>query len=86
MKKTIYDQRYAMLITALRQRRLDLGLHQDELGKTLGVSRNWVSKVERREIRLDVLQYVRLCEALELSPRLAIERLIVEEDKHVTEQ
>jgi len=43
-------------------------MRQVDVARLLGVSRNWVSKIERRETRLDVLQFVALCRALNLDP------------------
>ena len=68
MTKTIYEPGYINLVDKLRRRRLDLGLRQKDVAATLGVKRNWVSKVELREIRLDVWQFVGLCAALNLDP------------------
>ena len=68
MTKTIYEPAYIALVDRLRRRRLDLGLRQKDVAATLGVKRNWVSKVELREIRLDVWQFVGLCAALNLDP------------------
>ncbi len=34
------------------------------LAARLGVTNRWVSKVERRDIRLDVMTFVRVCRAL----------------------
>ena len=68
MTKTIYEPGYINLVDKLRRRRLDLGLRQKDVAATLGVKRNWGSKVELREIRLDVWQFVGLCAALNLDP------------------
>ncbi len=68
MTKTIYEPGYISLVDKLRRRRLDLGLRQRDIAASLGVKRNWISKVELREIRLDVWQFVRICKALNLDP------------------
>ena len=43
-------------------------LTQTELGRRLGRSQPWVSKVETGERRLDVIEFVELCEELNLQP------------------
>ena len=68
MTKTIYAPAYVCLVDQIRNRRQELNLRQEDLAGRLGVNRNWVSKVERRESRLDVLQYVEICKALDIDP------------------
>lgn len=62
--KTIHDERYARLVSTLRSRRVTLGLDQTSLATRLGRSNRWVSKVEHRDIRLDVMTFVRFCRAV----------------------
>ncbi len=61
---TIHDPRYARLIARLRARRLALHLTQAALAGRLGCTNRWLSKVERRDIRLDVMTFIRVCQAL----------------------
>jgi transcriptional regulator with XRE-family HTH domain len=68
MTKTIHDQRYICLIEKLKHRRMQLQLRQTDLAKRLNVSRSWIGKIECRELKLDVLQFTRVCHALELDP------------------
>ena len=63
-RAVIHDPRYARLIGAIRKRREAQGLSQMALAARLGVTNRWVSKVERRDIRLDVMTFVRVCRAL----------------------
>lgn len=78
MQKTIFNPTYRAMISELRKARIQKSLRQEDVAKRLGVSRNWVSKVERCEVRLDVLNYVRLCRALELCPREQLRTLELE--------
>ena len=64
--KTIYDPRYEKLIGMLRERRRELGLTQEEVSRVLRVSRTWVSKIETRERRMDVLELIRLAKLYDL--------------------
>jgi transcriptional regulator with XRE-family HTH domain len=75
MMKTIYAPAYVCLVEEIRQRRKKLNLRQEDLAGRLGVNRNWISKVERRESRLDVLQYVELCKALDINPASTLRAL-----------
>lgn len=56
MEKSIYTREYATLLDLLRQAREDAGLTQIDLAAALEKSQSFVSKVERGETRLDVIQ------------------------------
>jgi transcriptional regulator with XRE-family HTH domain len=60
MRKTIFEPAYRDLVATLRAARLQQGLRQEDVATKLGVTRTWVAKVEGHEIRLDVVQLVRL--------------------------
>jgi transcriptional regulator with XRE-family HTH domain len=66
--KTIYSPAYIRLLHRLKSRRIELQIRQQDLAAQLGVSPNWISKVEQRDVRLDVLQFIRLCRLLDLDP------------------
>ena len=66
MEKTIYCSGYRALIGRLRGERLKQGLRQDQVAKTLSVSRQWLSHVETCQIRIDVMQLISWCQALGL--------------------
>jgi DNA-binding XRE family transcriptional regulator len=78
MKKTIYTQEYQNLIMALREARRERGMRQQDVARKLGVSRNWVSKTELCIQVLDILQFVRLCHALELCPQEQLRTIVSE--------
>lgn len=62
--KTIHLQAYRGLIAELRQARLRAGITQVDAGVALGRSRQWICKTESCEIRLDVVQFVRLSQGM----------------------
>jgi transcriptional regulator with XRE-family HTH domain len=64
--KTIYADSYRDLITILRDAREKAGITQEILAQALGEDQSFVSKVERRERRLDLEELRRFCEALGL--------------------
>ena len=66
--KTIYHPGYVRLVQALKQRRLRLGLSQQQVAGRLGCCRTRVVKIEQRELRLDVLGYWHWCGVLRTSP------------------
>jgi transcriptional regulator with XRE-family HTH domain len=56
MEKSIYTREYATLLRLLREAREAAGLTQIDLAAALDKSQSFVSKVERGETRLDVIQ------------------------------
>lgn len=64
--KTVHDPNYGRLIDRLRARRITLGLDQSSVASRLGYTDRWLSKVENRDIRLDILTFMRLCRTLGL--------------------
>lgn len=73
MEKTIYSADYARLRQWLREKRKEKGLTMRETGERIGVIHSWIGKVELGERRLDVVEYVRYCEALEVDPHEGVE-------------
>ena len=59
--KMIHCKAYRVLLADLRNARVAQGLRQEDVGRKLGLSADWVGKVEAGEIRLDLLHFVRLC-------------------------
>ncbi|KQO28867.1 XRE family transcriptional regulator [Acidovorax sp. Leaf84] len=66
MFKTRYSRRYRQFLDALCKARGSAGLTQVQLAKKLRVSQSWVSKCERGERRLDVVELEIWCAALGL--------------------
>ncbi len=62
--RPLHDREYAVLVQVLRDLRLERGVTQVELADRLKVDQSLVSKVERRERRLDVAELRRVCVAL----------------------
>lgn len=62
--RPLHDRDYGVLAQLLRDVRVERGLTQVELAERLGVDQSLVSKVERRERRLDVAELRRVCAAL----------------------
>ncbi|MBI40615.1 MAG: transcriptional regulator [Leptospiraceae bacterium] len=61
MEKTIHRPEYRALIDRLVAARKAKGLTQEDVAQALGVRQTWVSKVEKCERRLDILETVDLC-------------------------
>lgn len=64
MDKSAFSTEYRILLAHLRQARTEAGLTQEELAERLGESQSFISKVERGERRLDVVELRAFCRAL----------------------
>lgn len=76
MQKTIYSDDYTRLRQWLRDQREAKGLTMREIGERLDVIHSWVGKVEQGERRLDLIEYIRYCAALEIDPREGLEMIL----------
>lgn len=56
MDKTIYTREYAALLRVLRSKRKESGVTQIQLAEKLGMTQSAYSKLERGELRIDVIQ------------------------------
>jgi len=65
--KSITDPQYLELLARLRTARKERGLSQADVARRLGKPQSYVSKVETCGRRIDVLETVVLCEALDVS-------------------
>jgi transcriptional regulator with XRE-family HTH domain len=64
MEKSIYSRDYSSFLKQLRKARIDSSLTQADLAKRLGQTQSFISKVERGERRLDVVELRSICSAL----------------------
>lgn len=71
----LYARRYEKLRRVLRETRRQASLTQVELAQKLGRGQSYVSKVERGEQYLDVLEFVQWCEACGALPGEVIAKL-----------
>lgn len=68
MEKTIHSKAYKALREWLVQIRYDNNLTQRQLASLLEVPYSWVGKVEQGERRLDIIEYIRMYNTLEVDP------------------
>lgn len=67
MEKSIYSREYSLVIEQLRKARESNSLTQSQVAERLGQTQSFVSKVERGERRLDVVELRAFCSALGIS-------------------
>lgn len=75
MDKSIYTREYRAVTRLLKRTREKAGITQVELAEALGQSQSFVSKCERGERRLDIIQLRTVCRTLGLSLQDFVERL-----------
>jgi len=81
MEKSVHTREYAVLLKLLREMRRAAGVTQVQLAERIGETQSHWSKMERGEVRLDLIQLRTICQALgialpvfvtELEKRLAV--------------
>ncbi|MBI1453350.1 helix-turn-helix transcriptional regulator [Acinetobacter sp. FL51] len=73
---SIHSDEYIWLRKLFIQKRNELGLSQRALADRLGVIYSFVAKVETGDRKLDIFEFVKYCEALELDANTTIQQLI----------
>jgi transcriptional regulator with XRE-family HTH domain len=71
--RSVFSQRYARLCSALIRARHDAELTQIDLAKKLRRPQSFVSKYERGERRLDVVEFIEVTEVLRVAPSEVID-------------
>lgn len=76
MSKLTYRRKASQLRLLLINARKSANLTQTELSKRLNKPQSYVSKYERGERRLDVVEFLEVSNALNINPMALIEELI----------
>jgi ribosome-binding protein aMBF1 (putative translation factor) len=66
VKKSIYNDHYLELIARIRAVRQSADISQQALAAKLGRPQSYVSKIESGERRIDVIETLELCRALDI--------------------
>jgi transcriptional regulator with XRE-family HTH domain len=69
-------QKYEFLRSELKKARLERGMLQKDLAKTLKKPQSYISKVESGERSLDVIEFVEYCNGLSLETSKWLKKLI----------
>ena len=67
MEKSIYSNEYGLFLQLLKETRENAGLTQEQVADALGQTQSFVSKCERGERRLDVVEARAFCNAIGVS-------------------
>ncbi|MBT4181305.1 helix-turn-helix transcriptional regulator [Candidatus Woesearchaeota archaeon] len=76
MKKAIYSSEVKILCAWLKEKRELSNLTMRDLAKLLDTSHATIGKIELGERRLDVIEWIQYCEALDASPFECLETLV----------
>lgn len=68
MPKSVYTVAYGRMLARLVEARRSAGLNQVELAEKLGRPQSFVSKIEKGDRRIDVLELIAICNHLRIDP------------------
>lgn len=74
-RKSAFEDGYIAIIDRLIARRRELGWTQAALGEAYGEDQSFISRVERRQRRIDVWEFVQFCRALQIDPAKVLKGL-----------
>ncbi|HJX17307.1 MAG TPA: helix-turn-helix transcriptional regulator [Acidiferrobacterales bacterium] len=75
MQKSIGSRNYAHFLTCLREAREKSGVTQEEMAARLGETQSFVSKCERGERRMDIVELREFCKAMGLTLEKFVKQL-----------
>ena len=78
MSKTIYNNKYQDLVQELTKERIRLNISQGELATQVGLNQSDISKIEKFERRLDVLEFSLILEALRIRENSRLQSVVRE--------
>lgn len=70
--KSVHTPAYRLLVDVLVEARKTSGLTQLEVAHRLGKPQSFVAKIEKRERRLDVVEFIKLSRVLGVDPHAAL--------------
>lgn len=76
MSRSTHNYDYQALLSLLRELRGRAGFTQVALAASLGSTQTFISKVERGERRIDVVEFAEICDALGVEPAVAFKELL----------
>ena len=75
MKKALYERSYAAFTELLKEERKKAGLTQAKLARKLRRPQSYVSKYERGDRRLDVVEFLEVARAIGFDPNEFLQKL-----------
>lgn len=78
MRTEIYSKEHVKLRIVLKRERIAAGLRQSDVAARTGRSQAYISKFERGDLRLDVVDFVRICGTIGCDPHRVMDEVFVE--------
>lgn len=75
MGNPIFDDEYGPVVQTLIEARRTAGVSQRQLGRKLGRSQSHICMIERRQRRVEIVEFCRIAEALGLEPEVLFARV-----------
>ena len=76
MGKTVASDENVKLTSWLKDKRKEKGHTMRSLAQVIGTPHSFIGKIEHQERRLDVVEFVRYCNALEIDPNEGIQMIM----------
>lgn len=76
MKKALYERSYAAFTELLKEERKNASLTQAALAKKLRRPQSYVSKYERGDRRLDVIEFIEVARVIGFDPHDFLRKLV----------
>lgn len=75
MEKSVFSEEYGVFLRELRHARAQSGMTQEQVAKAMGQTQSFVSKCERGERRIDIVELARFCAVLGIPLREFVDRI-----------
>lgn len=72
---SIYLEQYQLVIHTLKEARIKQNITQEKLAQALNRPQSFIAKIESRERRLDVVEFVHIARLLSLNPEAVIKKI-----------
>jgi transcriptional regulator with XRE-family HTH domain len=76
LMKSVHSRTYRAVIKVLKDARREARLTQQQLAERIGRPQSFVAKIERRERRIDVAEFIQIAEAIGENPKHLFSRIV----------
>ncbi len=76
MPKTIFSDENMVVVEVVKTARIAAGLKQTDLAERINKDQSWVSLVEGSQRRLDVVEFIKLAQALDIRPSIMLDEIV----------
>ncbi len=84
MARSLHTAAHRELVAAVKALRKAAGLNQRELADRVGREQNFIARIETGQRRIDLVEWITLCDACDVDPATEIARLVRQLTAHVT--